>query len=95
MNCAMSHLKPKSKVKLHNRSFLHQTQKNTYEIPAVLLPAAVLPPLAAPLPGAPAGFVGDVLPRARPAGALAAVVAAPREGVVPPLPLAAAPRPGK
>ena len=57
----------------------------------VLLVPAVLPPLVPPLAVAPAGFVGDVLPRAPPAAALAAVVDAPRDGGVLPLPLAAAP----
>lgn len=62
----------------------------------VLPVAAVPPPLVPPLAVAPAGFVGDVLPRAPPAAALAAVVAAPRDGGVLPLPLplaAAPPRP--
>ena len=52
----------------------------------------MLPPLDAPLPCVPAGFVGDVLPRVPPDGAgFAAVVAPPRVGTVLPLLLIAAP----
>lgn len=56
----------------------------------------MLPPLDAPLPAVPTGFVGEVLPRVPLVGAgFAAIVAPPRMGAALPLPLIAAlPRAG-
>lgn len=65
------------------------TSLHNMTIPGVLFAVVVFPPLDAPLPDVPAGFVGDVLPRA--GAGFAAVVPPPRPGAVLPLPLMAAP----